>query len=425
MFDNGNASITMQKIAKLPILKLGDFGFARSLEFQSLASTLCGSPLYMAPEILKGEKYDSKTDLWSVGAIIFEMITGRPPFKAQNHIELLRKIEKGDGWIRFPDESIETAQFSAREYHGAISRTPNRKSFSSANSGFMHVGSLGASPRFGGPYLSNKIPPLSTQVKALVRALLERNPVNRISFEEFFIHPIVVECRLLDAEAQNAESNGILLFKQFNHARPNEISQSNFGASPRFNESTAIMKEKTNLQILPFPDYEIESKWMEKDMAPPMLSNSKSLLNIDNTLKQPEKILQLELAIKKESSPETHSEQSFGSSLDSVEFTSDEDKVATKAPHSNQNTDQESLSDSGEFVLIEKGGVEIKWHVQDEQNLLADMNTTPTNRTLERISPNIFRGKTVPYDISSGINQNHSSVSSVEKPIVSAPKGYI
>lgn len=74
-------------------LKLGDFGFARFVDPADLAETLCGSPLYMAPEILKYEKYDGKADLWSIGAIMYEMLFGRPPFRAQNHIQLLRVIE--------------------------------------------------------------------------------------------------------------------------------------------------------------------------------------------------------------------------------------------------------------------------------------------------------------------------------------------
>ncbi len=43
---------------------------------QGLAETLCGSPLYMAPEILHFHKYDAKADLWSIGAILFELVGG-------------------------------------------------------------------------------------------------------------------------------------------------------------------------------------------------------------------------------------------------------------------------------------------------------------------------------------------------------------
>ena len=52
------------------------------------------SRLYMAPEILRYEKYDAKADLWSVGAVLYEMAVGKAPFRALNHIELLKKIER-------------------------------------------------------------------------------------------------------------------------------------------------------------------------------------------------------------------------------------------------------------------------------------------------------------------------------------------
>lgn len=75
-------------------LKIADFGFARHLQTASLAETLCGSPLYMAPEILQHHRYDAKADLWSVGTVLFEMIAGRPPFNGENHIDLLRNIQR-------------------------------------------------------------------------------------------------------------------------------------------------------------------------------------------------------------------------------------------------------------------------------------------------------------------------------------------
>ena len=71
-----------------PTVKIADFGFARELLPQTMAATLCGSPLYMAPEILGYKKYDGRSDLWSLGAILFEMVTGKPPFLAANHVEV-------------------------------------------------------------------------------------------------------------------------------------------------------------------------------------------------------------------------------------------------------------------------------------------------------------------------------------------------
>ncbi|EED91594.1 hypothetical protein THAPSDRAFT_269100, partial [Thalassiosira pseudonana CCMP1335] len=75
-------------------LKIADFGFARHLSGVDLAETMCGSPLYMAPEILLGQKYDAKADLWSVGTVLFEMIAGKTPFHGENHMDLLNNIKQ-------------------------------------------------------------------------------------------------------------------------------------------------------------------------------------------------------------------------------------------------------------------------------------------------------------------------------------------
>ncbi|PTU24139.1 hypothetical protein P175DRAFT_021188 [Aspergillus ochraceoroseus IBT 24754] len=125
-------------LESLPMLKIADFGFARSLPATSLAETLCGSPLYMAPEILRYEKYDAKADLWSVGTVLYEMVVGKPPFRATNHVELLRKIERSDDKIKFPDEN-----------------------------------------------------PATAEMKALIRCLLKRNPVERMNFADFFQSGII------------------------------------------------------------------------------------------------------------------------------------------------------------------------------------------------------------------------------------------
>lgn len=75
------------------ILKLADFNFARKLWDGDLAQTLCGSPLYMAPEIISRNDYTTSSDLWSTGIIIYEMIYGVTPYNdAINPMDLLKKI---------------------------------------------------------------------------------------------------------------------------------------------------------------------------------------------------------------------------------------------------------------------------------------------------------------------------------------------
>ena len=83
------------------ILKICDFGFVKESNENMLYDTLCGSPIYMAPEILKYKKYDSKVDLWSMGIILFEMLTSKPPFIGVNHIDLIRVIDSTE--LTIPD----------------------------------------------------------------------------------------------------------------------------------------------------------------------------------------------------------------------------------------------------------------------------------------------------------------------------------
>ena len=56
---------------------------------------MCGTPGYVAPEILNREKYGTKVDMWSMGVILFIMLGGYPPFYADNPRELLRLTKKG------------------------------------------------------------------------------------------------------------------------------------------------------------------------------------------------------------------------------------------------------------------------------------------------------------------------------------------
>lgn len=61
-----------------------DFGFARFLQEGVMAATLCGSPMYMAPEVIMSLQYDAKADLWSVGTILYQCLTGKAPHPANN-----------------------------------------------------------------------------------------------------------------------------------------------------------------------------------------------------------------------------------------------------------------------------------------------------------------------------------------------------
>ncbi len=76
------------------ILKISDFGFAKIYKNNNMSQTLCGSPLYMAPEILNYQKYTDLADLWSVGVILYEILFKETPIKGGNLYKLVQNIKK-------------------------------------------------------------------------------------------------------------------------------------------------------------------------------------------------------------------------------------------------------------------------------------------------------------------------------------------
>lgn len=75
------------------LLKVADFGVSRKLEVgEEFAATSIGTPECLSPEIIDLGKYDSKTDVWGLGCIMFELCTGNKPFHAQVLSELIKNI---------------------------------------------------------------------------------------------------------------------------------------------------------------------------------------------------------------------------------------------------------------------------------------------------------------------------------------------
>ncbi|KHO01382.1 NIMA-like protein kinase [Metarhizium album ARSEF 1941] len=76
-------------------VKLGDFGLSKMIKSHDFASTYVGTPFYMSPEICAAEKYTLKSDIWSLGCIIYELCAREPPFNAKSHFQLVQKIKEG------------------------------------------------------------------------------------------------------------------------------------------------------------------------------------------------------------------------------------------------------------------------------------------------------------------------------------------
>lgn len=77
-------------------VKIADFGFAKRVFVPNSLTTQCGTPGYVAPEILEGIAYDTKSDMWSVGVILYILLGGYPPFIEKTQRDLFRKIRNGD-----------------------------------------------------------------------------------------------------------------------------------------------------------------------------------------------------------------------------------------------------------------------------------------------------------------------------------------
>jgi len=77
-------------------IKIADFGFAKRVARANSLTTQCGTPGYVAPEILEGNPYDTKADMWSIGVILYILLGGYPPFIEKNQRNLFRKIRNGD-----------------------------------------------------------------------------------------------------------------------------------------------------------------------------------------------------------------------------------------------------------------------------------------------------------------------------------------
>ena len=86
------------------VIKVGDFGFCKSLEKAQMTKTMLGSPIYMAPEILNGQIYSNKADIWSIGVVLYEMLYGYCPFESSSIPKLIEVLKETE--LDFPNDVL-------------------------------------------------------------------------------------------------------------------------------------------------------------------------------------------------------------------------------------------------------------------------------------------------------------------------------
>ena len=168
---------------------LGDFGAAKVVK--EMTSTTVGTPLNMAPEVMAGEDYNNKSDLWSIGIVFYKLLVGKPPFFALSIGQLKQK---------------------------ALSKSGKNLDF-------------------------KKKTHFCEQVKNLLRSLLEPNPEKRISWEEFFNHKLFSKDHLQCCKHILKSSNTYLLEK-FLIKSPDTISSKNI--LKEITKAQFINKDKSN-----------------------------------------------------------------------------------------------------------------------------------------------------------------------------------
>ena len=93
---------------KIGHICITDFGLSKEISPEEGTITFCGTPEYLAPEVLKGQGHGCAVDWWSLGTLIYEMLTGLPPFYSPNINIMYQKILNGE--LKFPSHITPEAQ---------------------------------------------------------------------------------------------------------------------------------------------------------------------------------------------------------------------------------------------------------------------------------------------------------------------------
>ncbi|KAI5988000.1 kinase-like domain-containing protein [Pisolithus marmoratus] len=186
-------------------VKLGDFGLSKALAQASFANTYVGTPYYMSPELMQEKAYDSKSDIWSLGCLIYELCALKPPFhEAKTHAELSIFIRQVLCFIH-----------GTRQYWLGLDR-------------------------------NGRIPPLprgySQALSSVIKAMLNLNPAMRPSATQLLQHErLVLISKVVEAEKMLAT---VKTHKSSVVAKERELSAREATLAEREARLTALVAEK-------------------------------------------------------------------------------------------------------------------------------------------------------------------------------------
>eukprot|EP01090_Pellita_catalonica_P022915 TRINITY_DN90_c0_g1_i2.p1 TRINITY_DN90_c0_g1~~TRINITY_DN90_c0_g1_i2.p1 ORF type:complete len:523 (+),score=94.16 TRINITY_DN90_c0_g1_i2:32-1600(+) len=165
-------NILLQNVRGRIVIKIADFGHSRILEPFTYTESGVGSLAFMAPEVVRGQEYSSNVDLWSIGVVLFELLTGKLPYLGDSAFKLVQKISEDDHlW----PETI-------------------------------------------------KVSPL---MRTFVNDLLTKDPTQRMAWDRFFDHRILTITQEQDDKALIAELQRTIASYKMEHKRFKQKLQSN------------------------------------------------------------------------------------------------------------------------------------------------------------------------------------------------------
>ena len=312
------------------VSKLTDFGWSNYMQEDEKRKTVCGTPIYLAPEIIKEEGHDEKVDIWCIGVLLFELITGNVPFQG-NDLESLK-------------ENI------------------------------LHL-------RIAWPK------DINTDAKNLIKKILKLDPGSRISLEEMLQHPFISKHfpnainSLIKPGDQGEYPTFIINKDDPNKWEPviksKENSKDDDNKEPE-KEKEIVNKKQKSRGNTP-PEKEISTKESSKDEEDQLMREQYEKLY------EKYEILKRDFEILKDSS---------GSSNDIEEIKKQikekEERIVylTKLAKDN-GIDPDELSLQTKFGILEKQNIELKQKVSNYEQIIREKQGTVVDNKLKEFRDSI------------------------------------